>query len=521
MACAVGKFLGDCGTLMVITQMMRGEVRFFQKIRNVLIRAVIKEYDERQKLSSGRTSLARGLISSSSGLFRSLRQASRDKFSREKSTDSCGEDDNIKMIPVPPLPGQLGGHWPNRTISAESASLRHQHSAESASSSTGLPPSRPSPETLLPRSSSETDHSTFPRSSTETVPNQPLRPRSLLSGGEQCSAPAHSPAQSPRPHIAPLTAGRMVSGESTSDSRMRSGESSLEVSPKFFRPARSSYTPVHSSDAESFEEEEAFRRAAIEGRHSAVDGGSALPPSTALCRRAQSDSVGREHASALDRIIPSDASPRHAVRRMVRSDAAAAAPSGEGDPGIVAGRRYLVRSCSFLPPSPSAPGASSRAGEAEEDVGRMLVEGRHAAASGVHSSSSDSLEQVAKTPAEQAFVEMALRKERIRGALLALLKVREVKVYNWVLDAAGVPHGIPVWIDDAMRYWLERARRRILERQGQRRAGAIPLVSYARGQRGLGSLDAQAFDEVVTGALEVEESRSRMEKHVSYRVVAG
>ena len=77
------------------------------------------------------------------------------------------------------------------------------------------------------------------------------------------------------------------------------------------------------------------------------------------------------------------------------------------------------------------------------------------------------------------------------------------KSYNSI---DGFP--IPVWIDDGMRYWLERARRKLAEKEGRHIKPDEQLVSYARGHRG-------DFFRTVEEALAVESTRRSVEMGVS------
>ena len=101
----------------------------------------------------------------------------------------------------------------------------------------------------------------------------------------------------------------------------------------------------------------------------------------------------------------------------------------------------------------------------------------------------------------------------------ALMQSAESKTYTQiprydVNSSAGEVrwYDVPVWIDDAMRYWLERARRRRILASGGNNSvdPGAPLVSYVRGQRGLEKTEALHFEDVARQAIEVEESMDRM-----------
>lgn len=106
--------------------------------------------------------------------------------------------------------------------------------------------------------------------------------------------------------------------------------------------------------------------------------------------------------------------------------------------------------------------------------------------------------------------EQKSRAERLSKGLVLMLKALESRSYSTIPrpatnfpgpghdDPDQPPYRMPVWLDDATRYWLERVRVNILLKRGTPIAEIREqkLVTYARGQRGVSSPEADKFEEV-------------------------
>lgn len=125
-ACATGKFLGDWGALLVVIQVYQGEVKLFVKMRDILLRTVLKEQQSKNKPKPPPKSSRGSFMRLRAGASRSSDRGSEPEAVHQQSL-SGSELLVCRFSKSSPIFHVLLSHTRPHNTSSEDTSCTHLH----------------------------------------------------------------------------------------------------------------------------------------------------------------------------------------------------------------------------------------------------------------------------------------------------------------------------------------------------------------------------------------------------------